>query len=1238
MRIRTGFSFRNAVGHLPDVLKRLQEIGWKVAPISDTNSTFGFNKFTKLAKKAGLRPIYGVELAVATPTVGDEKSAQSYWTFFAKDNLRSLHDLIGTATSQDDELTYQQALSFDGIKIAGERTQLEFIKEPKRANLYISLSPSTPKGLFNEAKKKGFKFIACSDNVYSAQADREFYRITLGKRSNTQTYPQHILDDKEWRSAVQYIADKKDQDSAIKNRDAALAQCKAEMKRATLLVPAKPKTLRQMCIDGAKRTGTDLKNKVYKERLDRELKLIEEKKFEDYFYVIADMVNWAKQRMIVGPARGSSCGSLVCYLLNITTVDPIPYGLIFERFIDTTRSDLPDIDIDFSDQRRQMVFDYAAKKYGEDHVARLGTVTMFKPTSALNAAGVALQIPKWQVSKVLDGVIERSSGDSRAMNALEDTLNETDAGRKLLAEFPEVKIAGRLEGHPNNSSQHAAGIVITQDPIAEYVAVDRRTKSAMVDKKDAEDLNLLKIDALGLTQLSIFERTLQLIGKPDKSGYLETLPLNDKKAFDVLNKGQWAGIFQFTGGALQSLAKQIKTKELEDMISITALARPGPMATGGANSWVKRKTGQEKVTTIHPMLTELTKETQGVVTFQEQCMEIMRQIGKFSWEDTSAIRKAMSGRLGNEFFEKYRANFLKGAKENNIEAKLAGEIFDQTCTFGSWAFNKCICGTTKIKLARKLLDGKKEVSIRELYKLFESKNYKPTLLSLFDDGRIKWQKCSSIIFNGKKHCRTYNFSNGESVTCTRDHKFIINGKWQPIGTAKIGDKIKVAATQFESKKKHKSRMTAKDFAGKKYKVPQEGFPKAKDHPFWIGGVFHYLNIFREDMKNQPCKDCGKKSKRMEVHHNDFDDGHTRPSDLTWLCPSCHAIRHRLHGGRLNKGERGLTTKETIFAGSRYAGIRETYDIEMPEHHNFTLANGLITHNSHAVAYGLVSYWACYLKAHHPMEFAAATLDAEADPARQIALLRELKEEGIDYVAVDPEHSTDRWVPVTEGSNKRQYLVGPLTAIKGIGPSTVMKILEARKKNEPLAPKLLEKLREAKTSLDTLYPIADRVKKLHPDLSKINIISTPTPIIKVQCDMTGAQTGRYGEVEVMIIAVVNKIAPKDENETVNIMKREAAGRKGVLTGPTAALNLFFEDDTDEIFAKIGRFDFERIGREVVERGRAGKSIYAVKGTVPKFFRMISISAIKYLGDMDDSIANKEESRRSSPSKLQAGEQG
>lgn len=1204
MRLRTGYSFRHAVGHLPDVVSRLKEIGWQVAPISDRVSTFGFNKFTKLANKAGLRPIYGVEIGVVT-RMGDAKPTVDMWTFFAKSALRPLHDLISLATTNCDRepsLTYEQALNATGlIKISGERLQLDHVKAAK--DFYVGLSPASPKFLINEALRRGFKLLATGDNVYPREADLEFYRVTLGKRASTQTYPQHILSDKEWRAACAFTAEKKTLDQALKHRGDAMKSCNASMLHATLLIPEKPKTLRQMCIEGAKRTGTDLKTKVYKERLDRELKLIAEKNFEDYFYVIADMVNWAKKRMIVGPARGSSCGSLVCFLLNITTIDPIPFGLIFERFIDTTRTDLPDIDIDFSDQRRQLVFDYAEKKYGADHVARLGTVGMFKPRSALNQAGIALQIPRWQVEKVLDGVIERSGGDSRALQALEDAITDTEAGRKMLADFPEVRIAGRMEGHPNNASQHAAGIVITDKPVAEYVAVDRRTKSAMVDKKDAEDLNLLKIDALGLTQLSIFERTLELIGEKDVSGWLEKLPLDDKKAFDVLNKGHWAGVFQFTGGALQSLAKQIKTQHIEDIISITALARPGPMATGGANSWVKRKTGQEKVETLHPMLTELTQETQGVVVYQEQVMNVVRRMGRFSWDDTSAIRKAMSGRLGDEFFEKYRLNFHKGAKENGIEEGVAEAVWRHINTMGSWAFNRCICGTTKLKVAHAGSNLSGGITIAELYRRYEEspsqwirqRKMKPWLVSQFPDGRGWPQMAARIIKSGKKVCWRYKFDDGSRVTCTPEHRFIINGQWFPIGDAKIGDEFSslVRAPQ-PNEVNGRGRGYAK---GRKWRIGANGERAGKHNVSWVNGVTKYVIDFKNKMRGKPCEKCGKVKKRMEAHHRDFDRGRSRPNDLAWLCAGDHKKLHYDHG-RKRRWQKGLAQGFKALVSRARVGPRQTYDVEMPMHHNFTLANDLVTHNSHAVAYGLVSYWCCWLKAHHPLEFAAATLDAESDPAKQIALLRELKGEGVDYVAVDPDHSTDRWQPARKA--KRAFLTGPLTAIKGIGPAAVMEIMDARKRGEPVREALMKRLKAAKTDIDTLYPIADAIKRLHPDLAASNIVSTPSPVNTVKCGLNG---------EVMILALVNKIAPKDEN--VNVMKR--GGR--VLSGPTAALNLFFRDDTDEIFCKIDRFRFRDIGQAVVDRGRPGKSLYAVKGTVPRGFRMISVTAIKYLGDLD-----------------------
>jgi DNA polymerase III alpha subunit len=946
MRIRTGFSFRTAVGHLEDVISRLKEIGWNVAPISDRCSTFGFVEWTDLAKKAQLRPIYGVELAVV-PELGAKKPIIDYWTFFAKKKLSDLHELIALATSnpgKEPSLLYRQAMDAKGlIKITGERVLLEYIKRPNK-DFFVGLSPSLPKVTYKEAKKRKLRFIATGDNVYPRATDKEFYRVALGWRSNTQTYPQHILDFQEWVDAC-WQFENEDKKEAMLNAGTTVASCKAELRKATLLVPEKPLTLRQMCEAGAARLGVNLLDPIYKERMNKELTLIEEKKFEDYFYIIADMIAYAKTKMIVGPARGSSCGSLVCYLIGITSIDPIPFDLVFERFIDSTRVDLPDIDIDFSDERRSLVFDYVEKKYGKDRVARLGTVMSFQPRSAMKQAGTVLKIPIWRVEKVLDALIDRSSGDSRALQALEDTLKDTEAGRDMLKEFPEVLIAQGMEGHPATAGQHAAGVVITNEPVMNYVAIDKRTNATMCSKYDAEKLNLLKIDALGLTQLSIFERTLELIGEKPINGFLESLPLDDKKAFDVLNNGNFAGVFQFTGLALQSLTKQIKVDCLEDMISITALARPGPMASGGANEWVKRRTGMSQVSYPHDLFRPYLEKTLGIVMYQEQVMQIGRNVGDLSWDEVAELRKGMSKSMGVEFFDKYGLKWKGNAAKKGIPEHTLFRFWEDLCAYGSWAFNR----------------------------------------------------------------------------------------------------------------------------------------------------------------------------------------------------------------------------------------------------------------SHSVAYGIVSYWSCWLKAHYPIEFAAATLDAEADAQKQITLLRELAAEGIDYVSVDPDHSTDKWTPIQKGN--RNILVGPLTSIKGIGPAKVAEILDAREHGTELKPGVAKALANAKTDIDTLTPVADTIKRLIPDLDAIGIISTPTPIKEVQCGVKG---------QVMILAIAKSIAPRDDNDAQKVAQRN--GRR--VYGPSMALNMFLRDDTDEIFCKVHRRQFETLARPIIETGRAGKALYAIKGSVPDNFRMIWVERVKFLGFMDD----------------------
>jgi DNA polymerase III alpha subunit len=945
-RLRTGYSFRVGVGVFKEVISRIQECGFSVAPVTDTASTFAWVRWEKACKDAGLRPVYGVELAVS-PSLEAKKPATDNFTFLAIDRLYEINTLVGLATRQfryQPLLSYEQVNASEGvIKIAGRRADLE--KLVIDGNTFVAASPSATLAYLKQAIKLGLPLIACSDNYYPREGDEGFYQVVIGRGASSQTYPRHILSDSEW---TDFMVDevglpREIAIEALSNRDTVLSRCTAVLPKGKLLSPIDPVPLRVLCEQAAPGLKIDLSDPIYKARFDRELDMIEHKKFEDYFHIVGDLVRWARKNMTVGPARGSSCGSLVCYLLGITTIDPIPYGLLFERFLDINRNDFPDIDIDFSHMKRDLAFTYLEEKYGKERVARLGTVAMFKAASAMNEAAGALRIGKWETAPVMDAIIKRFSGDSRALDTLGDALKDSISGRKLLLEHPEIEIATRLEGHPRHYSQHASGIILTDVPVAEYVAVDARTGAVQCDKKDAETLDLLKIDALGLIQLSIFEDALRMAGLPHD--HLDSIPLDDKGALAILNARHYAGIFQFNGPALQNVANCIQFDSLEDLIAVTALARPGPLASGGTDHWIWRKNGTEKITYPHPAFEPMTSNSFGIVIYQEQVMQIGRVVGGLSWEDVTDLRKAMSKSLGKEFFDKYGDRWKAGAIANGLPPGILNKVWDDLCVFGSWGFNR----------------------------------------------------------------------------------------------------------------------------------------------------------------------------------------------------------------------------------------------------------------SHSVAYGIVSYWCCWLKHHYTIEFAAASLNHEKDPEKQISFLRELSMEGIDYIPAHEEFSIDEW-SVGEREGKK-ILIGPLTAVKGLGPKMANAVMSARARGEPIPARARKLLANPKTDLDTLFPVRDRINEIMPDPRARNIYTPNTPIRRV-LDSTD-------EKEVLVFACVIKIVPRNDNEEIKIAKRGGVRRDG----PTDTLNLTLRDDTGQIFSHISRYDFEQLAKPVIERGRPGKVLYAIKGRSwgNETFRGISIDAIRFIGE-------------------------
>jgi DNA-directed DNA polymerase III PolC len=921
LKCRTEYSFRTAYGRSEQVLDA-GGVG-----ICDRNSTWGHVQFMKEAKKKGVKPAFGVELAVVRDATLKEKQPLNWMSFIARDNagLRRVYELTSLATEQTyyvPRIDYDTLYDIEDNVIVLSGTLPELGLLPRKKNIFIEMSPNSSKRLFDFAAQKNFRTVATSDNFYPRIEDRRVYEVLVGNNRESRTTPMHLLQEYEWLEQLPFC-----DRSSIDLADELYNECNAILPTARMVQYESEKSLRQLCEEGAAKRRISLADETYRARLERELLLIAEKQFEDYFFVIADMVAYAKRHMLVGPARGSSCGSLVCYLLGITDIDPLPYDLLFERFIDITRKDLPDIDIDFQDDRRESVFEYLRGKYGAEKVGRLGTVSRYKAKSTIGDVSKELAIPAWEVNDLKGAIIERSGGDSRAKFCILDTFETLDVGRKTLEKFPELRIAADIEGHARHAGQHAAGVLVTAEPITNYCSVDRKSGTTMIDKKDAEDLNLLKIDALGLTTLSVIQDCLDSVGWTREQ--LLNHPTNDEKAINVIRAGRFSGIFQFEGFALQSVCRQMPVKEFNDIVAVTALARPGPLTSGQTSEYIKRKLGVKEPFYYNDTYRSITGSTYGVVVYQEQTMQIAREIGKLSWEDVSLLRKALSKSLGREYFDQFKERFIDGAK-SEMDSKLATEIWDSICTMGSWQYNK----------------------------------------------------------------------------------------------------------------------------------------------------------------------------------------------------------------------------------------------------------------SHAVCYGLVSYWCCVMKAHFPLEFAAACLRHAHIQEKAVQILRDLVKEGYEYKTVDSEKSGRNWAAI-DGK-----LVGGLLNIKGVGPKVADDIIKRRAAGVELTTRQKSLLANPATPYDNVFEAHNLFQHIYDDPEKHNI---NTELVEIE-DIHDSSDREYTFIGKLITKNL-----RDLNEAINVQKR---GGK-LLEKNTEMLNFEVEDDTGKIRCTVDRFRYPKLGKPIVEEGRIG-DWYIWKGTVSKGFLQVRIS--------------------------------
>jgi len=441
--------------------------------------------------------------------------------------------------------------------------------------------------------------------------------------------------------------------------------------------------------------GKELKK--YKDRLAREMKVIEDKDFLDYFLVVADLVKWSKDNgILVGPARGSAAGSLVCWLLRITEVDPLAFEhLVFERFIDVSRADLPDIDLDFDSRRREDVRHYLAGKYGSDCVGNIGTFTYFKSKNSLDDVARVHRIPRFEVDKVKELLVERSSGDLRSDATIEDTVEQFEVAKEVFDKYPELKKAMDLEGNIKGMGVHAAGIVVSNGPLTDVCAMYEREVRGQIyqvislDKYDTERQNILKIDVLGLSTMAMIAESLEHLDLTLQDLY--DLKFDDPAVIEAFRTNDTAGVFQFDGRTMRQVTRELKPDNFQEVIDINALARPGPLYNGATANYIDIKWGKKEAQHLDPLLDEITKGTHFQIVYQEQILRIVTEIGNFDWTHAAHIRKIISKKLGKQEFERQYEAFRTGAESNGVSMKVAREIWNSCVTAGAYAFNAAHC-------------------------------------------------------------------------------------------------------------------------------------------------------------------------------------------------------------------------------------------------------------------------------------------------------------------------------------------------------------------------------------------------------------------------------------------------------------------------------------------------------------------------------------------------------------------
>lgn len=720
--VKSSYSLLKSPTRISDLVTTAKERGYKALALTDENVLYGAVEFYNAAKKAGIKPIFGLRLVVA---LNETDGTKLDLVFLAK-NQRGYQHLMDLSTLQQTRKDKKAPLTVAQISpllnelfiiIPPQSTVFSVLAQPtsiltELANLgdddsvllgvNSRLDDVQIDTLQQLSKQLSLPLVGTSPvdylNANDLFASRVLQAIDAGVELKDPTIEaerrgQHYLHSKE-----QVIQDYKAKGlSAAAQKTVEVATlCNVELQFRAPVLPhfknqagiSSQQYLRSLCIQGLKkrRVAPGKTIQQYQERLAMELKIIHEMGFDDYFLIVWDVINFAhQQKIMTDPGRGSAAGSLVAYALAITEVDPLQYDLLFERFLNPERAQMPDIDLDIPDNRRDEVLQYVHQKYGHQRVAQIITFGTLAAKQVVRDVSRVFNLPRYDMQRLIDAL------PHGLHVTLKDALNESQQLKNLLDDNPKfrllIQVAQQLEGLPRHYSIHAAGIVLSEQPLHEVVPLQDGSDGLLMTqfaKDTVEALGLLKMDFLGLKNLSIMDNTLQMIRQEDPAFDLQKINFNDPLTLQLFQRGKTEGIFQFESSGIRNVLVNLHPTNFEDIVAVNALYRPGPMEN--IPHFTARKAGKEKIAYPAPSLEKILGPTYGILVYQEQVMQLASVMAGFTLGEADLLRRAMSKKK-KATMEDMRTKFIAGATEHGYSAQVAHQVFEYIDRFANYGFN-----------------------------------------------------------------------------------------------------------------------------------------------------------------------------------------------------------------------------------------------------------------------------------------------------------------------------------------------------------------------------------------------------------------------------------------------------------------------------------------------------------------------------------------------------------------------